>query len=171
MCSVQELQRVDRELFSELMETPINPAFFHMSTPFVDVTTRCSTSKSTERDCGSCEGTSAETRTSYVQFFKIICLKLDTSWRSHLLFELETLWRTEHNTSSTKHGTRVTAASEKPCDPHFGVKLHFIQEHGECLNCRKNESDGDVIDFSLSSDWYAEQCEIYLLNIKFTKEK
>ena len=30
-------------------------------------------------------------------------------------------------TSSTKHGSRVTAASEKPCDPHFGVKLHFIQ--------------------------------------------
>ena len=36
MCSVQELQRVDRELFSELVETPINPAFFHMSTLFVD---------------------------------------------------------------------------------------------------------------------------------------
>ena len=36
MCSVQELQRVDRELFSELVETPINPTFFHMSTPFVD---------------------------------------------------------------------------------------------------------------------------------------
>lgn len=36
MCSVQELQRVDRELFSELIETPINPAFFHMSTPFVN---------------------------------------------------------------------------------------------------------------------------------------
>lgn len=36
MCSVQELQRVDRELFLELTETPINPAFFHMCTPFVD---------------------------------------------------------------------------------------------------------------------------------------
>lgn len=36
MCSVQELQRVDRELFSELIETPINPAFYHMSAPFVD---------------------------------------------------------------------------------------------------------------------------------------
>ena len=36
MCSVQELQRVDRELFSELIETPINPAFFHVSTPLVD---------------------------------------------------------------------------------------------------------------------------------------
>jgi len=36
MGSVQELQRVDRELFSELIETPINPAFVHMSTPFVD---------------------------------------------------------------------------------------------------------------------------------------
>lgn len=36
MCSVQELQRVDRELSLELIETPINPAFFHMSTPFVD---------------------------------------------------------------------------------------------------------------------------------------
>ena len=35
---------------------------------------------------------------------------------------------------------------------------------------RENESDRDVVGF-LSSDWYAEQCEIYLLNIKFTKEK
>ena len=42
-------------------------------------TTQCSTSKTTERDCGSCKGTSSETRTSYVQFFKIISLKLDTN--------------------------------------------------------------------------------------------
>ena len=32
----KELQRLDRELFLELIETPIQPAFFHMSTPFVD---------------------------------------------------------------------------------------------------------------------------------------
>jgi len=36
MCSVQESQRVDRELFLELIETLISPTFFHMSTPFVD---------------------------------------------------------------------------------------------------------------------------------------
>ena len=33
MSSLQELQRIDRELSSELMESPINPAFLHMSTP------------------------------------------------------------------------------------------------------------------------------------------
>ena len=44
-------------------------------------------------------------------------------------------------------------------------------EHGECLNRRKNESDRDVIDFSLSSDWYAEQCEFFLLSIKHNKTK
>lgn len=33
MSSVQEMQRVDRELFSELIESPINPAFLHMFTP------------------------------------------------------------------------------------------------------------------------------------------
>ena len=31
--SVQERQRVDRKLFSELIETPINPVFLHVSTP------------------------------------------------------------------------------------------------------------------------------------------
>ena len=36
MCSVQELQQIDRELFSELTETLINPAFFYMPTLFVD---------------------------------------------------------------------------------------------------------------------------------------
>ena len=36
MCSVQELQQIDRELFSELIETLINPAFFYMPTLFVD---------------------------------------------------------------------------------------------------------------------------------------
>ena len=33
MSSVQEMSYVDRELFSELIESPINPAFLHMSTP------------------------------------------------------------------------------------------------------------------------------------------
>ena len=33
MSSVQEMQRVDRQLFLELIESPINPAFLHMSTP------------------------------------------------------------------------------------------------------------------------------------------
>ena len=33
MCSVQEMQCVDRELSSELEESPINPAFLHMSVP------------------------------------------------------------------------------------------------------------------------------------------
>ena len=36
MCSVQELQQIDRELFSELIETLINPAFFYMPTLFVN---------------------------------------------------------------------------------------------------------------------------------------
>ena len=36
MCSVQELQQIDRELFSELIETLINPAFFYIPTLFVD---------------------------------------------------------------------------------------------------------------------------------------
>jgi len=31
--SVQEMQRVDRELFLELIESPVNPSFLHMSTP------------------------------------------------------------------------------------------------------------------------------------------
>ena len=35
---------------------------------------------------------------------------------------------------------------------------------------RENESDRDVVGF-LSSDWYAEQCEIYLLHIKRNKAK
>lgn len=51
--------------------------------------------------------------------------------RSDLLSELETERRTEHNTSATKHGTRVTEGLEKPCDPHFGVKLHLIQTRNE----------------------------------------
>ena len=33
MFSLQELQRIDRELSLELIESPINPAFLHMSTP------------------------------------------------------------------------------------------------------------------------------------------
>jgi len=33
MSSVQEMQRVDRELFLELIESPVNPGFLHMSTP------------------------------------------------------------------------------------------------------------------------------------------
>ena len=33
MSSVQERQRVDRELFSELIESPINPAFLHIYSP------------------------------------------------------------------------------------------------------------------------------------------
>ena len=33
MSSLQELQRIDRELSSELIESPINPALLHMSTP------------------------------------------------------------------------------------------------------------------------------------------
>ena len=32
MSSQQEMQRVDRELFLELIESPVNPAFLHMST-------------------------------------------------------------------------------------------------------------------------------------------
>ena len=32
MSSVQGMQRIDRELFLELIESPINPAFLHMST-------------------------------------------------------------------------------------------------------------------------------------------
>ena len=35
MASLQELQRIDRELLSELTESPINPAFLHMSTPLI----------------------------------------------------------------------------------------------------------------------------------------
>ena len=33
MSSLKEMQRTDRELSSELVESPINPAFLHMSTP------------------------------------------------------------------------------------------------------------------------------------------
>ena len=33
MSSVQKMQKVDRELFLELIESPINPAFLHISTP------------------------------------------------------------------------------------------------------------------------------------------
>ena len=36
MCSVQEMQRVDRELSSELVESPINPAFLFMSVPLLN---------------------------------------------------------------------------------------------------------------------------------------
>ena len=35
MCSVQEMQRIDRELSSELVESPINPAFINISAPFM----------------------------------------------------------------------------------------------------------------------------------------
>jgi len=34
--------------------------------------------------------------------------------------------------SSTKHGTPVTAGSEKPGNLHFGIKLHF-HSPGEIL--------------------------------------
>ena len=33
MSSLKEMQSIDREPFSELVESPINPAFLHMSTP------------------------------------------------------------------------------------------------------------------------------------------
>ena len=33
MCYVQEMQRIGRELSSELLESSINPAFLHMSVP------------------------------------------------------------------------------------------------------------------------------------------
>ena len=33
MSSLSELQRIDRELSSERIESPINPAFLHMSSP------------------------------------------------------------------------------------------------------------------------------------------
>ena len=33
MSSSKEMQTIDRELSSELIESPINPAFLHMSTP------------------------------------------------------------------------------------------------------------------------------------------
>ena len=36
MCSVQEMQRVDRGLSSELVKSPINPAFLFMSVPLLD---------------------------------------------------------------------------------------------------------------------------------------
>jgi len=35
MSSVQEMQRVDRELFLELIESPVNPAFLHMSAKMI----------------------------------------------------------------------------------------------------------------------------------------
>ena len=35
MGSIQEMQRVDRELSSELIESPVNPAFLHISTPLM----------------------------------------------------------------------------------------------------------------------------------------
>ena len=35
MCSVQEKQRVDRELLSELIESPVNPAFLNMIQPLI----------------------------------------------------------------------------------------------------------------------------------------
>ena len=129
MCSVQELQRVDRELFSELVETPINPAFFHLSTPFVDGLNPIFYLQISGEGLWQLRG--------YVnRNIDVLCAilrdnlskigyQLTQSWSSS--FRVETLWRTEHNTSSTKHGSRVTAASGKPCDPHFGVKLHFIQ--------------------------------------------
>ena len=36
MFSVQEMQRVDRELSLELTGSPINPAFIHMSAPLIN---------------------------------------------------------------------------------------------------------------------------------------
>ena len=36
MCSVQEMQRVDRELSSALVESPIDPAFLFMSVPLLN---------------------------------------------------------------------------------------------------------------------------------------
>ena len=36
MCSVQEMQRVDRGLSSELVKSPINPSFLFMSVPLLD---------------------------------------------------------------------------------------------------------------------------------------
>ena len=35
MCSIQEKQRVDRELLSELIESPVNPAFLNMIQPLI----------------------------------------------------------------------------------------------------------------------------------------
>lgn len=35
MCSVQEMQRIDRELSSELVESPVNPAFINISAPLM----------------------------------------------------------------------------------------------------------------------------------------
>ena len=35
MCSIQEKQRVDRELLSELIKSPVNPAFLNMIQPLI----------------------------------------------------------------------------------------------------------------------------------------
>ena len=35
MCSIHEKQRVDRELLSELIESPVNPAFLNMIQPLI----------------------------------------------------------------------------------------------------------------------------------------
>ena len=35
MCSVEEMQHIDRELSSELVESPINPAFLNISAPLM----------------------------------------------------------------------------------------------------------------------------------------
>ena len=34
MYTIKEKQRVDRELFSELIEPPVNPTFLNMTWPF-----------------------------------------------------------------------------------------------------------------------------------------
>ena len=36
MCSMREMQCVDRELYLELTESLVNPAFIHMSAPLVN---------------------------------------------------------------------------------------------------------------------------------------
>ena len=35
MCSVQEMQHIDQELSSELVESPINPAFINICAPLM----------------------------------------------------------------------------------------------------------------------------------------
>ena len=86
MCSVQETQRIDQELSSELVESPINPAFTNISAPFMGKKNPSFLFNSMERASGN--GGSFIATTKFSIAYRPAWLKSATNYRRLLALEL-----------------------------------------------------------------------------------
>ena len=127
MCSVQELQQIDRELFSELIETLINPAFFYMPTLFVNGYNPMFYLQNNREGLWQLQGYVIRNTDVLCAILQDNFSKIGYQLTQSSSFRVGNIVRNKAQYIIKKNGTRVVAASEKPCDLHFGVKLHFIQ--------------------------------------------